>query len=697
MTELQHHHWVCGDSRSGRGSVVRSLPIPDALVPTVDAHRRLRGPYTAAGTLLRAIVPDALSESPTLPTRYDIEILSAAPEIEFIMSMARTTLTSTAAVRERTRFYGADRTTQLANGMAEFLIEYLGQRNEPRSVVLENMDQADHSDQELVAILLRRVRPRLLNLVVCTGEGELQSVLADALAIHAVPHPAPCLPTPADGALSGSTSELAAAYVGSECLSENPAHALAYDSLDETALAELHDRRAEQLEARGELSLRLGAIPFHRERGTDPHAAGAGALQFAIDHCSLMGFYAATVELTARARPLVQWDRPKLNHLITARRALALIMTGRAAEAKPLYDEARLFSTDPEMHMMAAYSTAMLYTRHHAPEQLDHTKAVAWINQAIAFASTYTDPANRAFQTVFMQNGLALVESHRGNHAEALRLVEAGADRLDAELPPDEHRLHRSVLIHNSGQVRAALGQYEDAISEYTAAIEHDPHYAPYYFDRAGMLHRLGRDEEAVADYETAIQMSPPLPEAYYNRGDIRAALGDLDGALSDFGYALELTPNFVDAYLYRASVLSELGRDEEARKDVFTGLALDPNNAPLLSIRGQLDAAAGDADAAVDAFERVIELDPSIEAAWAGRGSIAFDRGDMNGALADLGKALELADSPALRFNRAAVFLATGRWDEALKDLNRAAELDPSDLDVLSERARCLRQLTSA
>ncbi len=689
MTTRPQHHWVVGGTRRDRAATVAGLPLLPPLLPTVDAHRRLRGPYTAAGTLLRALVPTVLAVAPELPGRYDIEILAAAPELEARMPMARITLTSAAKVRERTRFYGTDRITQLANGMAEFLIRYLHEHGSPCSLVIENLDEADPSDQELLSIMLRRIDPALLTLVLCGAAEPAHQALAAALQRYPTRHEAAtgASPEPATGR---TAADLAAEFVAGDCIADEPASRRAYDSLDAADRARLHDRRADVLAAREELSLRLGAILFHREHGSDPEAA-VDAFRFAIDHCSLMGFYHATVEITGRARPLVNWSRPKLNHLVTARRALGLIMTGRSSEAEPLYDEARLYTTDPEMHMMAAYSTAMLYTRHNDKDRIDHDRAVAWINQAIAFATTYPDPAYRAFQTVFMQNGLALVESHRGNLAEALKLVEAGSDRLNAELGPDEHLLHRSVLIHNTGQVRAALGDLEGAIADYTEAIVRDPNYAPYYFDRAGLLHRLGRDDEAVADYETTIRMSPPLPEPYYNRGDIRAGWGDVEGALADFSYAIELNPDFASAYLYRAGLRSELGDDAGARQDVTSGLALEPANAHLLSLRGQLDAADGDPAAGAEAFDLAIAADPGLQAAWAGRATLAFERGELVAALADLDRALELGESAALRFNRATVLVAAERWDDALTELNRAIELDPEDEETLAERERCL------
>ena len=692
-----YHHWLHGGSARDRELAVSSLPLAPALAPTVQAHRRLRGPYTAAGTLLRTVVPQALAIDSSLSARYDIEILAAAPELRGLMVLTRDTLTSSAVVRERTRFYGADRSTQLAHGITEFLRSYLSVVGEPRSLVVSGLEHADPTDTELISILLRRIDPSLLTLVVATGSDELDQALLDALNRYATQDLV--LPGAGDGApaenasgRAGTTArQLAAEYIASECLADDPELSSAYDAIDPEVRAELHDLRADELEARNEFSLRLGAIPFHREHGRDPRGAGLQAYATAIDHCSMFGFYGATLELTARARPLVDWSQGRLCHLVTARKALSLIVAGRPTEAEPLYWEAKRDCTEPEIHMMSAYSLAMLFTRHHEPALRDHIRAKQLINEAIAFAKTFSDPDERAFQTVFMENGLALVETQLGNHAEALRLVAEGAARLDAELSPEVHRLHRTVLIHNRAQVRVGMGQIEEAVADLNEVIEKDPNYAPYRFDRAGLLHRLGRDEEAVADYEEAMRLSPPLYEGYYNRGDIRVGSGDLEGALADFDYTLELNPLYVPAYIYRAGVHADLGNDELARRDVADGLRIEPDNAHLLAISGQLDAAVGNVPAALEAYGRAVAADPGLQAAWAGRASLLFEQGDLIGALNDLDRALELGDSAELRFNRAAALIAAERWDDALTDLNRALELDPEDLDAREARDRCL------
>jgi tetratricopeptide (TPR) repeat protein len=686
------HHWVVGGTRRDREHAVAALRLAPELTAVVDAHRLLRGPYTAAGTLIRAVVPAA---APELVTRHDIEILSVAPELRGVVPATRETLTSLAVPGERTRYYSKLRTMRMAHGLTEFLRDHTSTIG-PRRLVVDNVEHADPSDAEFLSVLLRRVDPGLLTVVVCAGTDEVpEGPLVTVLDRYATRHDAEPSTVDSDSVVG----DPARAYVDSDCTADDPRLREAYETLDPADRALLHDRRADELESRDELSLRLGAIPYHRERGTDPAGAGAAALRFAVDHCSVMGFYHATVELAVRARALVGWDQAAVRYLlITSRMTTALAVLERPLEAEALYDEARLHCRLPMVHMGAAYATAMLYTRHHEPARRDQDRARALMNQAIAFASQIEDRRERAFQSVFMRNGLALVEVHNDHLVEALRLVDECIAEMDGMFGPDQQRLHRSVLRYNRGQVCARMGRVEEAVDDYTAVIALDPNWPEYYFDRGNLLRQLGRDDEALADYETVMRLSPPFHEAYYNRGDIRASRGDIDGALADFGYVLELDPDFVDAYVNRAALLLERGELDRAEADAREGLQRAPDNPHLHVVLGQVHADRGRYGAARLAFVRALGTDPELVTALAGHASAAFELGDLDTALADLRRAVDLApDDAALRYNRAVVLQRTQRWDDALADLDAAADLVPDDPDIAQAREQCRLRLAPA
>jgi tetratricopeptide (TPR) repeat protein len=711
------HYWIDAAGHDNRAAVIAGLPISPPLLAVTSAHRRLRGPYTAAGTIMRALAADALERFPALVAAHEIELRCVTPELRDRIPATRETLTSLAVPAERTRFYSRLRTLRIAHGLTEFLRDYAAAIGEPRSIVIDHLDDADQTDQELVSVLLRRLDPRLLTLVIGTsgaagrheaGAGNFPDPLFAALAQYArrpdagapvslpselYPAPAEVLPGAADSA--EGVRRLAAAYVSGDCISDAPELESAYRQVAAAERGRLHDARAAELMAAGEFSLRLGAIPYHREHGADPAGVGAEALREALDYCIDMGFYEATVDLGRRGRALIDWQaEPDLWWTFTTKMTTSLAALGRAAEAEALYDEARASSASAPVHMQAAYATAMLYTRHHDEEIRDDDRALGWINEAIAIARLLPDPKDRAMQTVFNQNGLALIRSHTGNREDALRLVSEGLARLDSDLGPDEHRLHRSVLRYNRAQLYAGLGRLEEALADYTAVIEEDPHYAEYHFDRAALLRRLGRDDEAMTEYETAMRLSPPFPELYYNRGDLRSALGDRDGALADFGYVLEIDPGYLDAYINRVAILLESGDRAAGRRDLTAGLAVAPDDPHLLCQLAGLELEEGRPDDARAAADAAVQAGAGVAAAWATRAAIAFELGDASTAVADLTRAVEIAPDPALLFNRAVAHQALGNWAPAEADFSAVLEADPAEAEALRRRAECRHRL---
>jgi len=694
------HLWIRGGLRTDRRAIVAAMGLPAGIVPPVNAHHQRRGPYTAAGTIARAVVPSVLARHPQLVTDHDIELLSAAPELGGIVPSSRETLTSMALPAERTRFYARLRTRRIANGLVEFLRDSLpdGAR---RTLVVENVEHADQTDWEFLAALLRRTDPAQLTVVIGTGAGEVpDDELRSALATYAETVTVPgtrAVDAATDSAGSGAGDVHAAwRYIVTDGTSDDPRLRQAYDNLDPAARVRLHDRRAASLAARDQQSLRLGAIPYHLERGSDPSGAGAEALYAAEDYCVCMGFYPAVVDYGYRGLDVIDGKTQKdLWWMFTVELTLALSILSQTKEAERLFDQARLLSTDPKVHMAAAYSTAMLYTRHNDPADRDQNKAKAWLNSAIATSSLIEDRSDRAFQNVFYNNGLALVEVNLGEPVEALRLVDECIARLDRELGPDEHRLHRSVLKNNRARVYASLGRFDESLADYAVAIAEDPNHAEHYLERGNILRRQRRYDEALADYATAMRLSPPFPEIHYNRADLRLTLGDAAGALADFSYVLELDPEFVDAYVNRASLYLDEGDIDRAADDAIAGLSRDPENPYLHVVMGQVHMAREEYPEAQAAFDRAIAADPALVTALSGRASLAYERGNIDGAIADLEAALALSpDDAALRFNRAFAYQSDGRWEEALADLDAASELAPDDPEILEARDRCRRQV---
>ncbi len=720
MTTEPRHLAVRGGLRADRERLVNSLPLPPLLIPPVDADARLRGPYTAGGVIARAVTETALQSDPQLARRHDVEIRALVPDLRDAVPVVREALTEAVPPAERTRIYPRLRTRRLAHGLTEFIRDYMTRLHGdgPCSLIIENLHHADPSDRELVSVLVRRIDAAALVIVACEigpgvgggwdvaagrsagggrdaggGPGShgrplapSGDLLAEALATHAVQVQ---VPEHRQGAqigeerrrLPGDDASLAERYVRSDCVSDEWVLLDAYARLSASARALLHDTRADQLERSGDQAARLGAIPYHREHGSDPAGAGTRTLADAAQHCFAAGFHDAVTELCTRGRALAN---PELDPhhwwLFTSLAAGSLAALGRGAEAEELYDEARAASTEAKIHRIAAYETAMLYARHHDSGRRDPARALAWINEAIAFAGLVRDPEDRGFNVAFVTNGRARL----GRAQRALELVDEGLAVFERELPPEGHPLDRCSLLANRARLLAMRGMLTEALAVQDALIALDPTYGEYHFDRGNLLHTLGRDDEALAAYAESERLSLPFPELHYNQADLLAARGDEDAAVVEFGRVLELDPGFLDAFVNRAGILAARGERVAAWADVNAGLGLDPANPYLLCVLGQLEAAEGRMAPARAAFDAAIAASPDLPAAWASRAVLRLQAGDPDAAVADLTRALEHSQDASLLFNRATAHRAAGRLAAARNDAERALTLRPDDPDTL-------------
>jgi hypothetical protein len=87
------------------------------------------------------------------------------------------------------------------------------------------------------------------------------------------------------------------------------------------------------------------------------------------------------------------------------------------------------------------------------------------------------------------------------------------------------------------------LGYPDQAISDYTKAIQLKPDYVVAYFGRGGLYYKLGRYAEAIKDITEAIRLRPNNAELYEARAKVYDSIGDHAQAEADRKKAMELGP----------------------------------------------------------------------------------------------------------------------------------------------------------
>jgi len=112
-------------------------------------------------------------------------------------------------------------------------------------------------------------------------------------------------------------------------------------------------------------------------------------------------------------------------------------------------------------------------------------------------------------------------------------------------------------------------GDFQEAIFDYTKAIDINPNFAKAYDNRGVVYAEQGFLTPAIADFTMAIANDSKDAEAYNNRGHAYAEQGNFDQAISDYTKAIRINALYVKAYDNRAVVFLGLKEYDKAWADV--------------------------------------------------------------------------------------------------------------------------------
>lgn len=215
------------------------------------------------------------------------------------------------------------------------------------------------------------------------------------------------------------------------------------------------------------------------------------------------------------------------------------------------------------------------------------------------------------------------------------------------------------------------------------------------YYDRGLAYADKGDLDQAIADYSKAIQLNPKFAAAYHNRGRAYRAKGDLDQAIADFTEAIRLNPKDTAAYLNRGNVyVDDKGNFDRAITDYDEVIRLNPKDAIAYNNRGLAYWRKGNIDQAIADFTEATNLDPKYTAGLDDLGNAFRYRGLLDTAIKLYTKAIQL-DSKYARahLDRGVAYLYEGYLNRALADATKARELAPDDfydalwVDIVSQR----------
>ncbi|MBW4673511.1 MAG: tetratricopeptide repeat protein [Desmonostoc geniculatum HA4340-LM1] len=226
---------------------------------------------------------------------------------------------------------------------------------------------------------------------------------------------------------------------------------------------------------------------------------------------------------------------------------------------------------------------------------------------------------------------------------------------------------------------QARTGDLSGAIASYDQAIELQPEFWEYWFNRGLTLFHLERFQEAIASYETAIELKPDFYKAWYNRGGTLGELGYFEEAIASFDKAIEIKPDYQEAWSSKGLALLKLGWLREAISSYDQALDLQPQDPENWYHRGIALAVDEQFAEAITSYDRALEVDPDYHEVWIDRGVVLFNLGRWSEAIASWDKALSVqADFYLAWYNRGIALDNLGRRQEAIASYVQAIAIKP-------------------
>ena len=126
-------------------------------------------------------------------------------------------------------------------------------------------------------------------------------------------------------------------------------------------------------------------------------------------------------------------------------------------------------------------------------------------------------------------------------------------------------------------------GELECALENINKSLELKNDWEIPYFYRAVVHQALENFDEAMLDYTKALQLNPKMTDAYYNRAKIILSRKDIENpdiqkAVADLEKALELDGNFVDALFGMAAAQKKLGNYHKSLEYLERLLQIEPD-----------------------------------------------------------------------------------------------------------------------
>jgi len=280
-----------------------------------------------------------------------------------------------------------------------------------------------------------------------------------------------------------------------------------------------------------------------------------------------------------------------------------------------------------------------------------------------------TPPACAQKQDLDREFKAAVAQYEAGKYPEAATQLE----KLVREVPES---FEVQELL---GLVYAAQSQYEKANAHLEKAVRLKPDSATARTNLGNNLFRMDKLALAEQQFKKAAALAPREYEPSHNLGEFYVRSNKVPEAIPFLERAQRINPSSYDNGYDLSLAYLLTGRLSDARQ-LIHNLAKRKDTAELHDLLGEVEEKDGQFVAAANEFEIAAHMEPSE--------NNIFDWGSELLIHQTLEPAIEVfrqgaeryPDSPRMAIGLGMAYYSLGKYDDAVKSLLRAADLNPSD-----------------
>ena len=263
---------------------------------------------------------------------------------------------------------------------------------------------------------------------------------------------------------------------------------------------------------------------------------------------------------------------------------------------------------------------------------------------------------------------------------ESGHLLEAAAklEKLAHEVP-ESFEVHELLGLVYSGESQDAK-----ANAHLEKAVRLKPDSAEARTNYATNLVRLQKPQPAETEFKRAVELDPKNYNTNHNLGEFYVQAGNIGQGATFLEKAHQIKPDAYDNGYDLSLAYLETGRLSDARRQVTDLLRNDllkqKDTAELHNLLGQIEEKDGNFVPAANEFEAAAQADPS-EGNLFDWGSELLLHRTFDPAIEVFRHAAErYPNSPRLAIGLGMSLYSRGNYDDAVKALLKAADLNPSD-----------------